>query len=419
MEKKYILILKGTILFTPTAGKFEIHPDSYLISQGGIICGIYKDLPEEYKDLTIEDYGNSLIIPGFVDLHTHAPQFNQIGLGLDYKLLDWLNHYTFQEENNFRQVEYAQKVYEKFADTLVSSGTTRSAIFATIHPQSCQILFEILKKKGLGAYLGKVNMDTKCPDFIKENTQQSLANTEELILAWSDSELVKPIITPRFAPTSTRKLLEGLGKLALKYNLPVQSHLAENPGEIEWVQALFPEHDAYYKVYDHYNLFGQTPTLMAHCIHLTDDEIDILATKKVVPVHCPDSNLNLTSGIMPTRKMLKAGVTIGLGSDIGAGHSLFMPQTIVRAIQLSKMYSLHHEEDAPLTLPEAFYMATKGGGSFFGKVGSFEPGYAADALVIKNENLLSKLSPLEEIQHFIYAGSAQNIAARYAAGKKL
>jgi len=419
MESDRILILKGNIIFTPDAENFKIHQDSYLIACNGVISEICTVIPEKYQGIAIHDYGTKLIIPGFVDLHTHAAQFNQRGLGLDYKLLEWLNEYTFQEENKFSDPSYAALVYEAFADELIAQGTTRVVVFATVHQDSSRILFDILARKGIGAYVGKVNMDNNCPAFMKEDTQASLQATEELIKEWVGNALVKPIITPRFAPTSTRDLLKGLGNLAKSYQLPVQSHLSENPSEIEWVKELFPELMEYHRVYLHYNLFGQTPTLMAHCVHLSDAAIQSMKENQVVAVHCPDSNMNLTSGIMPVRKLLNAGVKVGLGSDVGAGHSLSMAQTIVKTIQLSKIsYTLDNQYEA-LTLPEVFYMATKGGGSFFGQVGSFEPGYCLDALVIDNKMVGSELSPAETLQHFIYTGNPSNIVVRYIAGRQM
>lgn len=419
MESDQSLILKGNIMFTPNAENFEVHQNSYLIVCNGVIREICETIPEKYQGITVHDYGAKLIIPGFVDLHTHAAQFNQRGLGLDYTLLEWLSEYTFQEENKFSDPSYATLVYEAFADELIAQGTTRVVVFATVHQESSRILFDILAQKGIGAYVGKVNMDDNCPEFMKEDTQASLQASEELIKEWLGNPLVKPIITPRFAPTSTRELLRGLGHLAGTYQLPVQSHLSENQSEIKWVKDLFPELGEYHQVYLHYNLFGQTPTLMAHCIHLSDTAIQSMKENQVIAVHCPDSNMNLTSGIMPVRKLISLGVKVGLGTDIGAGHSLSMPQTMVKTIQLSKINHIFDHQYEALTLPEVFYMATKGGGSFFGQVGSFEPGYCLDALVIENKMFGRELSAAETLQHFIYTGTPSSIVATYIGGKQI
>ncbi len=417
--KREILILKGNIVYTQQPDRFDVYENSCLICCNGVIEQISSTIPDEYKNCEVKNYGSDLIIPGFVDLHTHASQFNQRGLGLDLQLLEWLEEYTFREESRFCDLSYAAAVYEAFAEELIRQGTTRVVVFATIHKESCRLLIDILTQKGIGAYVGKVNMDSNCPDLLKEDTEQSVKDTEELIQNWGDNPLVKPIITPRFAPTSSKRLLAELGKLAVKYMLPVQTHLSENKNEIEWVAELFPEQREYHRVYAHYQLFGQTPTLMAHCVHVTDSCINDIHKQHVTAVHCPDSNLNLASGIMPARKLLDAGVQVGLGTDIGAGHSLSMPQTMVKAIQLSKVIQ-NPACTRPLTLAEVFYMATKGGGQFFGKVGSFEPGYACDALVIHTGMAPGAgLTSLEKLQQFIYTGDSGNIAARYINGKEI
>ena len=414
-----IFALKGDVIFTAEPQHFTVCSAGYLVIDKGEVVYLGERLPDSYAGIEVQDYGHSLLLPGFVDLHTHAPQFNQTGLGMDDELLDWLHSYTFPEEGRFQDTAYAQAVYEKFADRLAVCGTTRSALFATIHKESCRVLFRVLQARGLSAYIGKVNMDTNAPEFLCEDTAASLRDTEELLGEWQGNPLLRAIITPRFAPTSTREQLAGLGRLVQRYKIPVQSHLSENRGELSWVAELFPEFDTYYKVYEHYHLFGETPTLMAHCIHLTDAEIRHLAETGVVAVHCPDSNLNLTSGLMPARRMLQAGVHIGLGSDIGAGHTLFMPQVMVRAVQVSKMVEMQHPQQKALQLSEVFYMATKGGGSFFGRVGSFEPGYEADVLVVRTPLLRQRFSVQERLQYFIYGGDTSDILARYIAGRKI
>jgi guanine deaminase len=420
VRNEEILIVKGTIIFTPEPKEFEVHNDSFLVICNGVIEGIYQHLPGKYAGCSIRDYGRSLIIPGFVDLHTHASQFMQRGLGMDLELLAWLNQYTFREEEKFADTGYAAMVYEAFAEELIKQGTTRVVCFATIHKDSSNLLFEILSRKGLAAYVGKVNMDINCPGSLKEDTRLSLKDTEELLKQRSGASLVKPIVTPRFAPTSTKELLAGLGRLAAKYDVPIQSHLSENLGEIEWVAKLFPEHEEYYQVYNHFGLFGHRPTLMAHCIHLSRAAMECMARKQVIAVHCPDSNMNLASGIMPVRLLLDESVQVGLGSDVGAGQTLAIPQIMVKVIQLSKINYTVSRQYNPLTLPEVFYMGTKGGGQFFGKVGSFEKGYAFDALVIKDDIAVQEgFSPVERLQRFIYAGDAVDIVDRYIAGREI
>lgn len=417
--KKDCFALHGDIIFTATPERFSTYPQHYLVCTCGTIHGIYPEIPAPLTGIPVQELGHRLILPGFVDLHTHAPQFNQIGLGMDDTLLDWLAHYTFPEEQHFSRPDYAAAVYSAFVDTLAACGTTRCALFATIHKDTCQLLLQLLQQKGIGAFLGKVCMDTNAPDYLLEDTHTALQDVETMLAAWPDNPLVKPIITPRFAPTSSRALLHGLGRLALKYQLPVQSHLAETTSELQWVAELFPECSSYADVYDTYHLFGDTPTLMAHCIHLKEKEIRTMCDKKVFAVHCPDSNLNLASGLMPARQLLEAGVPLGLGSDVGAGHTLFLPQAVIRAIQVSKLRSIEHPAEKPLTLSEAFFLATKGGGRFFGQTGSFETGYAADILILHEQPLLTQRTIAERLAAFLYNGTPADIQASYADGRRI
>lgn len=411
------LIIKGTILYAPAPDVLSVHPASYLAVRDGVVTGLFAQLPPDCDPAAVVDYGAQLVIPGFVDLHTHAAQFFQRGLGLDKPLLDWLKHVTFPQEAKLADPAYAQAVYAAFAAELLRQGTTRAAVYGSVHSETVRLLAKIMTDTGLGAYVGKVNMDCHCPPRLREATHAALQDTEALLADWPGGPLVKPILTPRFAPVCSRALLAGLGELAQRYQAPVQSHLAETRDEAALVKQLFPEFAEYHEVYAAFGLFGQTPTLMAHCIYVSDAAIACMRAQPVMAVHCPDSNLNLGSGVMPARKLLAAGVPVGLGTDVGAGHTLSMRQAIIRAVQLSKLPQTVAASGAPLSLAEAFYLATKGGGSFFGKVGSFEPGYSFDALVVAPER--PDLAPEEALAQFIYADRAEQIVARYVAGRKL
>jgi guanine deaminase len=417
---KNVLIVKGHFIFTPTPETYEIYENSCLVSVEGKVEGIYPSLPDKFKGGTVHDYGNRLVIPGFVDLHLHAAQFLQCGMGMTNTLLDWLGDYTFDLEREFQNRAFAREAYTCFAEKLVACGTLRACIFASSSTAGTQELFEVLKKKGVGAYVGKVNMDTNAPEFIIETTKASLEGTTYLIEKYQDEKRVKPIITPRFAPTSTKGLLKGLGDLAIKYNLPVQSHLSENPDEIQWVRELFPGAKNYSDVYFKHNLFGQTKTVMAHGIFLGEDERELVKRMDLTLAHCPDSNINVRSGIMPVRTYLDMGLRVGLGSDIAGGHKIGLNDAMVRAIQLSKLLNLADGKLKPLTVSEAFYMGTKSGGSFFGKTGSFEKDFWFDALVLEDDSMIANRYSLEDrLEKFIHTGDDRNICARYVEGEKL
>lgn len=420
---KDIYALKGNIIFTADLGKYSIFINSYIIIDNKCVKGIYEKLPEKFNGILIKDYGDSLIIPGFVDLHLHAPQFANLGLGLDRELMPWLETYTFPEEKKYSDIDYAKTVYSSLIKELWKFGTTRSVIFATLHKETSKMLMDMFNKSGLSAYVGKVNMDRNSPNFLIETTEASLRDTEEILIEYSNKyDLVKPIITPRFVPTCTPDLMKGLGKLAEKYSVKIQSHLCENKDEISFVKSLHPESKNYARVYYEAGLLGQTPTCMAHCVHLEEDEISLMAENKVFAVHCANSNSNLSSGIAPIRNLIDRGIPVALGSDISGGHSLSMMNTMVSTAQVSNLnYALKDRSEKPLNTAEIFYLATKGGGKFFGKVGSFEEGYEFDALIIDDSALpiVKNLTLEERLQKFIYTGDDRNIKVRYVAGKEI
>jgi len=435
-------IIKGNFIHTPDKDKFEVHKDSYMLVENGVCRWIKKRLTDEERGkikkentnegIRVYDYTDMLIIPSFIDLHLHAPQYIQMGIGIELSLIDWLDQYTFRIEERFADVNYAKKCYPPFVKELIECGTLRSVIFGTTHRESNQVLVEELRKRGLSALVGKVNMDRFAPVNLTETVEKSLKDTQAFIREVGplrDQDIV-PIITPRFAPSCTPDLLEGLGKMAKDYDMPVQSHLGENEDEVNWVKDLFEKElkdgeDTYSDVYNQYGLFGSQPTVMAHCIYLKEREIELAKVKNVFFAHCPLSNVNLTSGIMPLALYLDAGIKLGLGSDIGAGNSLMMNTVVAQAVQQSKIRHLY-TGDRIVKESEAFYLATKGNGLFFSEVfngrlfGSFEKGASFDALVIKDDlSFLDSFTPLEQLQRFIYRGNTKNIYARFLNGNEI
>lgn len=415
------IILKGNIIHTPTKDKFDCIPHGYLVAVNNEIKGIYTELPEEYRHFPVMDYQDQLIIPGLCDMHVHAPQFVYRGLGLDLQLMDWLNNYAFPTEARFADLSYAKVYYEAFADAMAKNGTTRAVIFGTLHVPATRLLMEILEKKHIAAYVGKINMDTMSPEYLCETPAQSIADTERWILDTKDRfHYVKPAITPRFIPTCSGEVLEGLGDLAMKYNLPIHSHLSEDIGEMQIVRERYPEYDNDGDVYDHFHLFDNK-TVMAHFIYPTEHELELVRDRGVTIAHCPQSNGNVSAGIPPIRRMLDMGIKVGLGSDIAGGYSICIFRAMADAVYLSKLKWLESKkQDDFLTIPEAFYLGTKGGGQFFGRVGSFEPGYELDALVIDDRNLGTPADHLtleERLERVIHLADDRNFTARYVAGE--
>jgi len=413
--------LKGNIIFALDKDTLVTYADSFLVCREGKVEGIYDELPENLQNIEIRDYSDCIIIPGLIDLHIHASQFAFRGVGLDMELLQWLENYTFKEEMLYKDLDYARKAYEAFIKDLVKGGTTRAVIYSTVHRPASKMLMEMLAETNLVTYVGKVNMDRNCPEGLCEITEDSLVETEKwLVESLNRYDNVKPIITPRFVPSCSGALLAGLGQLAAKYNVPVQSHLAENRMEVFWVMQLHPEVKSYSHLYRKYGLLGQTPTIMAHCIYCTESEMALLAENKVFVAHCPGSNTNLASGVAPVRKMLNYGIPVGLGTDIAGGFSTSIFRAMADAIQVSKLrYALLEEENSILNVTEAFYMGTKGGGAFFGKVGSFEKGYCFDALVIDDGSLgtRERMTLPQRLERIIYLADERNIKAKYTDGK--
>ena len=418
-------LYKANILFTPEPNKLEIIPNGYIaVLNSGLIKGIYKEKPEEYEWREVIDFGDKLLIPAFNDLHVHAPQYRNMGLALDLELLPWLNTYTFPEESKFADYQYAIKIYRRFVHELWMQGTMRSSVFATIHPEATRRLADIFVQAGMGSYIGLVGMNRNSPDFLCNRTKEVIDGTRMLkkyLEERGNDNLVKPIITPRFVPSCSEEMLKALGDLAAETGLPVQSHLSENRTEIDWVKQLEPDSTCYGDAYNRYGLFGQTPTLMAHCCYTDGEELELMKRNGVYVVHCPMSNSNLSSGMAPIRKFLNEGINVALGTDVSAGHNMSMLRVIQYAIRVSKLhYAQTHGEMQFLSLSEAFYLATKAGGSFFGKVGSFEPGYEFDALVVDDSYLNYDNYTLEQrLERYIYLGDDRDIKRRFCRGKEL
>ena len=413
------MILKGNLIWAPELDRLEVRRGAYLVARGETIVGVYDRLPPEYAGQPVEDWGEALIIPAFNDLHIHAPQFPNRGIGYDVRLLEWLNTYTFPLEARYRDTAFARQVWKRFLNRLWAVGTLRFAAFATIHKEAAWALMELTEQSGLRGLVGKVNMDRNAPDDLRETTEGSLADTEELICR-SRAELKRVgfILTPRFVPSTTEKLMDGLGQLGERYDLPVQSHLSENPSEVEWVKELHPDIPTYTQVYDTFGLLRQDRTIMAHGIYLSDGEKDSLREKGVLLAHCPFSNSNVSSGVMPLRRDLEEGLRCCVASDVAGGHTAAMNRSVAAAAALSKINWLSHPEQRHLKVTETFHLATRAGGAFFGQVGAFEPGFELDALVITPDLVddLLERTPVERLEQFLYDGDDRNIAARYCGG---
>lgn len=424
MENKKF-ILKGSICYSTDKDTMHTLEDGYLVCEDGICKGVFETLPSGYEGLPITDYGKKILIPGLVDLHIHAPQYTFRARKMDLELLDWLNEVTFPEEAKYADEEFAKQVYSIFADSMKHSATTRACIFATIHNQATRHLMDLMEATGIKSMVGKVNMDRNAPDFLLEKSaEESAANTEKwLSETLGQYENVLPIITPRFIPTCTDELMEKLKHIQMKYDLPMQSHLSENQGEIAWVKELCPDTEFYGDAYDKFGMFGRDcKTIMAHCVSSGSEEIQRMKENGVFVAHCPESNVNLSSGIAPVRVFLNEGIHVGLGSDVAGGTTESVFKAMSMAIQVSKLrWRLQDESLKPLTIEEAFYMGTKGGGTFFGNVGSFEEGFEFDVVVLDDSTLVHPypLTVKERMERIIYLSDDRHISEKYVCGKKI
>lgn len=418
MKKVY----KAHILYTKERDCFEVYENGYVAVEDGRVLGVSTDLSSLGCDeQMVTDFGDCLLIPAMNDMHVHAPQYRNQGIAMDLELLPWLQQYTFPEEKKYADTAYAERMYRRFIRDLWRFGTMRACVFATIHTDSTRVLMNLFKEAGMGAMVGKVAMNRHCPPELLETVEEMEDGYEKLIEEFhKPGALVRPIITPRFVPSCTSEMLQACGDLAAKYQIPVQSHLSENMAEIDLVHTLEKESTSYGDAYHRYGLFGQTPTVMAHCVWTAGEELELMKRNGVMVAHCPTSNLNLASGVAPIRTFLEEGLSVGLGSDISGGHDLSIFRLMVFAIQVSKIHYQQNNEKHFLALSEAFWMATKSAGSFFGRVGSFESGYDFDALVIDDRDLNhDHYSLLHRLERFIYLGDDRQIVHRFCQGREI
>lgn len=411
-------ILHGNIVHTPSFGQLTVIPGGYLVLEDGVISGIYETLPDTFSACAVEDWGDRLIMQSFADLHLHAPQYPMLGLGMDLPLLDWLNTYTFRNEERFSDLEFARRTYRKLARDLITSGTTRVAMFSSRHADATLILMEELERAGVTGYVGKVNMDRNS-GVAQETTEDSLRET----LRWLDGcrfEHIKPILTPRFTPSCSGELMTELGRIAKERDLPVQSHLSENRAEIDWVRELHPDCRQYWDTYDKFGLWKRG-TLMAHCVHSDEREQRAMIDAGVTAVHCAASNVNICSGTAAVRQMIDRGVNVALGSDIAGGDELAMHKVVVTSIRASKIRAMEHG-DPFLTVPEGYYLGTSAGHRYFGAQGGFAVGDRLHAIVVDDSDFPEGARPLtlpERFERAVYLMGKESIRAVYSEGRKV
>ncbi|RAH52982.1 chlorohydrolase family protein [Aspergillus piperis CBS 112811] len=409
---------------------------------------------------------NEFFFPGFIDTHIHAPQYPNAGIFGDAGLLHWLLNYTFPIEASFGSTKFpsipppnAYRVYNQVIARTLANGTTCASYFATIHVPATNLLASLCLARGQRALIGRVCMDRpeQCPDYLRDEspdiaidkTQDSIDHIHRID---PEGALIKPIVTPRFAPSCTPRSLGKLSKLAASYSPPlhIQTHLAENLDELELVHDLYPDANDYTSVYKYFKLL--TPrTILAHCVHLSDDERTMIADNKAKLSHCPASNSALGSGICEVRKAIEAGITVGLGTDVSGGYSPSILETVRQACLVSRL--LPHmsgssegqnkdNDGVPkevLSIEEALYLATRGGAAVVDmadQIGGFDQGMVWDAQLVK----LGKFNPAgkwgktggvetavdvfdegqewkEKVHKWVWNGDSRNVRMVWVGGK--
>lgn len=369
-------------------------------------AGAHADLAGRFPGVAVEDLRGLLIAPGFVDLHVHYPQTDVIGAPAA-GLLPWLEHYTFPHESRFADKAYARGVADFFFDELARHGVTTALTFATSHPTSVDAAFEAAQARGLRFITGKVLQDRHSPDGVRDDTEQSLIDTEALIRRWHGVDRLGYAITPRFAPTSTSAQLHGAGELAARYtDVWIQSHVAENRDEVKWAAELFPASRSYLGVYDDFGLLRRR-AIYAHCIHLDDGDRRLMAESGTAAAISPTSNLFLGSGFFDYQAADAAGMGYGLASDVGGGTSFSPFHTMLAAYYVGR--EGHTKPGLSLTPAQLWWQHTAGAARALdleGVVGNLQPGCEADFVVLnpKATPLLErKTAQAENLDELLFA----------------
>src|SRR5574337_342962 len=405
MYMQAIRLFRGHILNPAAEDRYALYTDGGLaVDASGIILegGAYPEVKQHYPSATLVDYSDRLILPGFIDTHTHLPQYAAVAR-YGKELLEWLNEDVFPADREFTS-EAADSLCPLFFRSLLSHGVTTAAIYCSVQKDSTDVAFEWAEKTGIRAIIGKVMMDRNCPDFFLEKTSESLQASEEVCRRWHGAANGRLLyaFTPRFAPTCSRALMKAVSDLVGQYGAYIQTHLAENPAELQWVRELFPETRSYTDVYFRAGLLGPK-TVLAHAIYVSPEERRLLADTGTCLSHCPTSNLFLKSGLMPLRELLDMDLRIGLGSDVGGGPTL-SPFEVMR----SAMYVHTARRFLPdfgggdISPATALYMATLGGAKALGlddTIGSLGRGKEADFIVVNPQRLSPAPAEKERAQY--------------------
>ncbi|MEX1994842.1 MAG: guanine deaminase [Steroidobacteraceae bacterium] len=363
------------------AGAFEYHEDGVLLVEEGHVTGLGSArelLPALPSATRMIDYSGRLIVPGFIDAHTHFVQTDVIA-SYGRRLLDWLDDYVFPAEQAFADATHAAEVAGFFVAELLRNGTTTALVHGSVHPGSVDAVFEVALARNMRLIAGKAMMDRNCPADLRDTAESGYSESKALIERWHGRGRLRYAITPRFAPSSTPAQLTAAGRLAREYpDVHVHTHVAENEEEVAWARKLFPERRSYLDIYDHYGLLGRR-TVLAHAIWLDDQDLARVAAAGAALVHCPACNLFLGSGLFDLDRASAAGARVALGTDVGGGTTFGLLGVLQDAYKVAQL------RGAVLSPLRAFYLATLGAARALGldrHIGSFRKGMEADLVVL-------------------------------------
>lgn len=374
-----ILTFDDAPLSSPEAQAARLTHGCVLVENGLIAAvGDSASIALAAPDARIEDRGEDIIAPGFVDCHNHYPQ-TRIIASWGKRLIDWLNGYTFPEEMRFGDPAYAGAVAADYLDLLIANGITSASAYCTIHPESADALFTAAERRGMRMTAGKVMMDRNAPDRLRDDPRSAYDLSKALIERWAGRGRLTYAVSPRFAPTSTPEQLEAAGALWAEHpDLPMQTHLSEQPEEIAWMKELFPHDEDYLAVYERYGLCGPG-AIMGHAIHLTNRERASLQATGAGVAHCPTSNSFIGSGLCDVAGLARAGVPVGLATDVGGGSSFSMLTTMKAAYEIGQ---LRGQSLSPAFL---WWLATEGSARVMRQdrfIGRIAPGMEADLIAL-------------------------------------
>ena len=428
--------IRGFLIDAPEFGTLRGRPGGALIIENGRISevGDYDDLRRTQRPQPVRwiDHTAAAIFPGLIDCHTHLPQYSAVGRG-ESDLLPWLRQHIFPVEREFTGPK-ARAEAPQFFHELARNGTTTVMAYAAIYEDSCDVGFEAAKESGLRVILGKMMMDLGSYGQLqpKKVVSVSLLESERLCRKWHRAEngRLEYAFSPRFAVACSEKLMRGAAEMAARFDAYLQTHLAENREELEKVHHLYMSARDYTHVYEKCGLLT-AHTVLGHCIHLNPREIAAIAGAQSSVAHCPSSNLFLGSGLIKLDQLLKAGIPVGLGSDVAGGPELNMWQVMRAAIDVQKARTAYEPNLRPLRASEAFYLATTGGARALGKanfIGTLDPGKEADLTIVdlaavapysRERDLLRELSVQDVVSLCIYRGGPHANLETYVRGQSI